>query len=180
MSWIATARIPVGVVMTAAGVGKLRGSTMTDAKAIMGYKIVNDDIATGLACVLPGIELGLGLSLLTGLNSKLTAAGSGAMLAGYTAALVHALQKGIVTDCGCFGSLASSQVSWKLVARNAGLIIAATAVAVNEPDVGTLDKHLNPVVRNSLSVLLLGGIATGSFLNRLHSLGLLKKNGIGR
>lgn len=180
MSMLVAARLPVGVVMTAAGVGKLRESAVADAKAIIGYKIVSDDVATGLACVLPGIELGLGLSLLTGLNSRFAAAGSGAMLAGYTAALVHALRKGIVTDCGCFGSLAASQVSWKLVARNAVLIAAATAVAVNEPDRATLDRYLSPAVRNSLSVVLLGGVAVGSLLDRLHSLGVLKSKEVGR
>lgn len=163
-------RVAAGILMTAAAVGKIRETACRDAENIQDYQLTGPEVSRALACGLPPVELATGISLLIGLNTRVASAVTGLMLVGYGGALGSALGRGIVADCGCFGSLAESQISWRLVARNAAFATGAALVAANEPDRGTLDSRLSGARTQLMSatlVTLVGGLAAR---NRVRSL----------
>lgn len=86
-----------------------------------------------LARAMPPIEAALGASLVTGVRVQQAAWLSGAVMLVFAGAMQSALSRGIVTDCGCFGSLSRSRVSGKIVARDVLLAAAAVHLAMTSP-----------------------------------------------
>lgn len=83
-----------------------------------------------LARAVPGVEVAVGLALVA--VPAWGAAATLALLAAFTAVLVHTVRSGRQVSCGCLGALDRGRpVSWRTVGRNAGLMaVAAVAVAV--------------------------------------------------
>jgi len=72
-------------------------------EAIVGYRLFPASWVSFLGYALPAVEVALGLLLLAGLFTRLTAIISGLLFLAFIAGLVSVWARGYSIDCGCFG-----------------------------------------------------------------------------
>lgn len=124
-------RFAVGALFVYAGAIKLKDPAAF-AVEIDHYELW-PATAPYLAVVLPGVELALGATLLSGprLWRRAAALGCGALMGAFTLAAATAVARGLNIDCGCFGGDASP-ITWLTLARDVALL-AACGIAVWDP-----------------------------------------------
>jgi putative oxidoreductase len=125
-------RLLVAAVFLAAAIPKVLdpASFATD---IDNYRVVPDALIGPMAVVLPLVETTIGLALVTGLYARGAAILASGMLVTFAIAMVQAIARGIDLDCGCFGHVVETQVSWMTVTRNVVLTLVCAAIALG-PD----------------------------------------------
>lgn len=102
--WIGTAaRVVLGIVWLIAGSLKV-GDLAASARAVYAYQLMSYDTAEVVGAVQPFLEIALGLLLLIGLSTRLTAAISAVLMVVFIAGISWAWAKGLRIDCGCFSS----------------------------------------------------------------------------
>jgi uncharacterized membrane protein YphA (DoxX/SURF4 family) len=102
--WISTlARLGLAAVWLVAGVTKV-GDLAASARAINAYDLMSYDVAKVVGAVQPFLEIALGLLLLIGLATRLTAAISAVLLVIFIAGIISAWARGLRIDCGCFST----------------------------------------------------------------------------
>lgn len=120
-------------LFVAAAVGKIR-DPLAFADSIAAYELVPWKTGiTLLALSLPTLEIILAAGLVTPRWRRTASLGTGLLMAVFTAALVSALIKGLVIDCGCFGG--ASFLNMPIphsIARNAVILIICAAVYAGE------------------------------------------------
>ncbi len=79
------------------------GRPLTSARAVQAYEIFPYDVAAVIGQALPIIELALGLLLLIGLFTRVSAGLSLLLLVVFMAGIASAWARGLEIDCGCFG-----------------------------------------------------------------------------
>ena len=108
--WISTAaRLGLAAVWLIAG-GLKVGDLAASARAVNAYQLMSYDVAEVVGAVQPFLEIALGLLLLIGLATRLTAGISAVLMAVFIAGIVSAWARGLEIDCGCFsegGALAA-------------------------------------------------------------------------
>lgn len=103
LPWLALlARLGLAAVWLYAGGSKI-GDLAASGRAVNAYRILPYDAAMALGAALPFVELALGVLLLLGLATRLTAAVSAALLTVFVAGIISAWARGLAIDCGCFG-----------------------------------------------------------------------------
>ncbi|MET8277387.1 MauE/DoxX family redox-associated membrane protein [Micromonospora sp. NPDC005174] len=128
--WLGTAaRLGLAAVWLVAGASKV-GDLAASGRAVNAYQVLPYDAATVLGAALPFVELALGVLLLLGLATRLTAAISAALLLVFIAGISSAWARGLAIDCGCFGSggqLAEGQAPSYLpeILRDLGFLVLA-------------------------------------------------------
>ncbi len=95
-----------------------------DAVAAFGLR----SIPTMFVFSVPAAEALIGASLVAGLYTRATAVMAFVLLSLFTVIVTSSVMRGDSHQCNCFGALAQSNVSWRLVYRNVGLILAAIFV----------------------------------------------------
>jgi uncharacterized membrane protein YphA (DoxX/SURF4 family) len=102
--WIGTlARLLLGVVWIIAGALKV-GDLTASGRAVVAYRLLPPSSATALGSVLPFVEIALGLLLVVGLATRLSAVVSALLLVAYIIGIASVWARGLRIDCGCFGS----------------------------------------------------------------------------
>lgn len=102
--WIGTAaRLGLAAVWLIAGALKV-GDLAASARAVNAYQVMSYDTAKVVGAVQPFLEIALGLLLLIGLSTRLTAVISALLLAVFVAGIASAWARGLRIDCGCFSS----------------------------------------------------------------------------
>ncbi|HEV7896828.1 MAG TPA: MauE/DoxX family redox-associated membrane protein [Planosporangium sp.] len=101
--WLGTlARVALAAVWLIAG-----GSKVTDlagsGRAVAAFRLMPVEMARIVGAALPFVEFALGVLLLLGLATRLAAAVSAALFAGYIVGIAAAWARGLSIDCGCFG-----------------------------------------------------------------------------
>ncbi|BEL09642.1 DoxX family membrane protein [Actinoplanes sichuanensis] len=100
--WIGTAaRVVLGVVWLIAGALKV-GDLAASARAVHAYQVMSYDTAKVVGAIQPFLEIALGLLLLIGLSTRLTAAISAVLMVVFIAGIASAWARGLRIDCGCF------------------------------------------------------------------------------
>jgi uncharacterized membrane protein YphA (DoxX/SURF4 family) len=100
--WIGTAaRVVLGVVWLIAGALKV-GDLAASARAVHAYQVMSYDTAQVVGAVQPFLEIALGLLLLIGLSTRLTAVISAVLMVVFVAGIASAWARGLRIDCGCF------------------------------------------------------------------------------
>ncbi|MFF5177756.1 MauE/DoxX family redox-associated membrane protein [Micromonospora sp. NPDC000316] len=151
------ARLGLAAVWLVAGASKV-GDLAASGRAVNAYQVMPYDVATVIGAALPFVELALGVLLLLGLATRLSAAVSAALLVVFIVGIASAWTRGLAIDCGCFGSggqLAEGQAPSYLpeILRDLGFLVMAgflliwprTPVSVDgwlsaEPDVEDEDE----------------------------------------
>lgn len=101
--WLGTlARLILGTVWIIAGASKI-GDLAASGRAVNAYRLLPYDAATFLGAVLPFLEIALGVLLIVGLATRLSAVVSAVLLVAFIIGIASAWIRGLRIDCGCFG-----------------------------------------------------------------------------
>ncbi|BCJ44693.1 hypothetical protein GCM10010168_15060 [Actinoplanes ianthinogenes] len=128
--WISTlARFGLAAVWLIAGATKV-GDLAESARAVNAYQVMSYDAARVVGAVQPFLEIALGLLLLAGLATRLTAAISAVLLVVFIGGIAWAWSQGLRIDCGCFstgGELGAGQdTAYGLdILRDLGFLVLA-------------------------------------------------------
>ncbi|MGA4687861.1 MauE/DoxX family redox-associated membrane protein [Micromonospora sp. AB353] len=128
--WLGVAaRLGLAAVWLIAGGTKV-GDLAASGRAVNAYQVMPYDVATVIGAALPFVELALGVLLLAGLATRVSAGVSAALLVVFIAGIASAWARGLAIDCGCFGSggqLAAGQTPSYLpeILRDLGFLVLA-------------------------------------------------------
>ncbi|MGV9766957.1 MauE/DoxX family redox-associated membrane protein [Micromonospora tulbaghiae] len=128
--WLGVAaRLGLAAVWLIAGGTKV-GDLAASGRAVNAYQVLPYDLATVIGAALPFVELALGVLLLAGLATRISAGVSAALLVVFIAGIASAWARGLAIDCGCFGSggqLAAGQTPSYLpeILRDLGFLVLA-------------------------------------------------------
>jgi len=98
------------------------------AMSVRAYKMIPFSLSNLFALVVSWSELIAGAMLLLGILPRKAAAALFLLLAAFTVAISTVLLRGMVVDCGCFGSEGGAATSWLLILRNVALLVATWLV----------------------------------------------------
>jgi putative oxidoreductase len=101
------------------------------ATDVANYRLVPAVLVPWTAVAVVGIELVIGLALLTGLYARGAALVAAAMLVVFIAGLSQALLRGIDLRCGCFSG--DEAADWWTVLRDLGMLVPAILVLTLRP-----------------------------------------------
>ena len=121
---IAIATVVLGAVFLVAGVTKV--------SAPKQWRVQSADLGVprGVATALPFGELVIGALLVSQVARRPVAMLAAALLIAFTTLLVVRLRQGRRPPCACFGAWSAKPIGWSDVARNAGFLLVAAAVAI--------------------------------------------------
>ncbi len=121
-------RILVSIILFSAGWAKAR-DPKGFANVVNGLGVLPARAVVPTARVLPWVEMGTAVILLWGPTAPFAAIIGSGLLGVFSAAIAVALARGDTPECGCFGHLAPTKASWRLVVRNVALIVLLVPVA---------------------------------------------------
>ncbi|WP_229674446.1 MauE/DoxX family redox-associated membrane protein [Nakamurella endophytica] len=117
--------------------GSIKAADLTQTRlAVRAYRLLPVSVADTVGLILPFLELALGLLLLVGLATRLTAVLSAVVLLVFIGGVASAAARGLSIDCGCFGGggqVAAGQTAYTAeILRDTGFLVLA-AVLVRWP-----------------------------------------------
>jgi uncharacterized membrane protein YphA (DoxX/SURF4 family) len=128
--WISTvARLGLAAVFLIAGATKV-GDLAASGRAVSAYQLMPYEAAKVVGAAQPFLEIALGLLLLIGIATRLSAGIGAVLLVIFIAGIVSAWARGLQIDCGCFssgGQLAGGQLpqyGWEIL-RDLGFLVLA-------------------------------------------------------
>jgi uncharacterized membrane protein YphA (DoxX/SURF4 family) len=142
------ARLVVGGVWLLAGLLKLPDPA-ENVRAVRAYRLLPEAVVPTVGHLLPVLEVMVGMCLLLGLLTRVTAALSVLMLATFVVGIASAWARGLSIDCGCFGAGASptedaaAQYPWD-IARDVGLLLLSAWLVWRPRTRWSLDRRLLP------------------------------------
>lgn len=133
MEWVGlAARLILGVTYLVAGVLKARDlqATQMDTRA---FRILSYDVANIWGTFMPFLEVLLGLLLIAGLMTRMTAVLGGLLMIAFIIGISSVWSRGIVIQCGCFGSNGklptTAAYKWDIL-RDVGLLLCAAWLVI--------------------------------------------------
>jgi uncharacterized membrane protein YphA (DoxX/SURF4 family) len=112
--WLSTAcRLGLAGIWLWAGLSKMLAPEEA-VRAVAAYRLLPHDLVNPVAWGLPFAETALGVLLLLGIRTRVSAFVSLLLLALFVAAVASALTRGLRIYCGCFGGGGSSpSAGWR-------------------------------------------------------------------
>jgi uncharacterized membrane protein YphA (DoxX/SURF4 family) len=147
LPWVTTvARLILGVVLIVAGVPKFR-DPIQSVTAVKAYQLLPDPVATTVGHVLPIAEIILGILLVVGLLTRVSAVLGGLLMLAFVFGIAWAWANGLKIDCGCFGGggqlAAGEEPTYLLdIVRDFGLVVCAAWTALFPPGRLAMDTLL--------------------------------------
>lgn len=139
------ARLILGVVLIWAGAAKVTRPALS-ALAVRAYQILPYDFAGYVGYALPVVEILVGLLLVIGLFTRMSAVLGGLMMLAFIFGISWAWAHGYSIDCGCFGgggTIAASQTQYPLeILRDVGIAACAAWLVVRPGTAYSLDHRL--------------------------------------
>ena len=143
--WIGLiARLILGGTLIAAGylkIDELDKSKM----AVRAYELLPVSLANFLGTTLPFFELGVGLLLVLGAATRITAGLSAILMIAFMIGISQAWARGLSIDCGCFGGggqVAPGEADYLTpLLRDTGLALLALYLVKFPRSRFSLDKH---------------------------------------
>lgn len=121
-------RLILGGVLFIAGYLKV-GTPDKSQMAVRAYEVLPISLANPIGLLLPYVEIGLGLFLILGVYTRISAALGGAIMVIFIVAIAQAWARGLTIDCGCFGGggqVAASETKYlSEIIRDTGLVLLA-------------------------------------------------------
>ena len=112
------------------------------ATDVANYRLVPEVLVPWTAAAVVGIEVVVGLALLTGVYARGAALLAAGMLLVFIAGLSQALLRGINLRCGCFSS--DEPADWWTVLRDLAMLVPAIVVLTLRPEARTHDAAPRP------------------------------------
>jgi uncharacterized membrane protein YphA (DoxX/SURF4 family) len=139
------ARLILGIVLVWAGLSKVT-SPKVSAQAVRAYQILPYNFAAYFGYALPVVEIVVGLLLVVGLFTRVSAVVGGLLMLTFIFGISWAWGHGYALDCGCFGgggTIAPSQTQypWEIL-RDTGLAACATWLVIRPSTSYSLDHRL--------------------------------------
>ena len=121
-------RLVLGGVLFIAGY--LKVSTPDKSQmAVRAYEVLPISLANLIGLLLPYVEIGIGLLLILGVYTRISAALGGAIMVIFIVAIAQAWARGLTIDCGCFGGggqVAASETKYlSEIIRDTALVLLA-------------------------------------------------------
>ena len=139
------AGLVLGVVLLVAGGLKVT-SLAASARAVRAFQILPYDLAGYVGYVLPVVEILVGLLLVAGLFTRVSAAVGGPLLMVFMIGIASAWVRGLNIDCGCFGgggTIGASETQYGVdLLRDAALVACAGWLVVRPRTAYSLDHRL--------------------------------------
>jgi len=139
------ARLILGVVLLVAGGLKVT-SPAASALAVRAFQILPYDFAGYVGFALPVVEILIGLLLVSGLFTRLSAALGGLLMLAFMVGIASAWVRGLNIDCGCFGgggTIGASETQYGVdLVRDAGLAACAAWLVARPHTAYSLDHRL--------------------------------------
>jgi putative oxidoreductase len=160
------ARLVVGGILIVAAAAKLRAGRADFFRRVYAYDLLPARASWTLARALPSVELGVGVLLVLGLIASVASAAAALLLLTFSAAVSISLLRGRDQQCGCGGDL--RPVSWRLVGRNACLVLISVALLRAGPGLASLDRAFdwspftNPFALALAATVFLGSVWLGA------------------
>jgi uncharacterized membrane protein YphA (DoxX/SURF4 family) len=148
VQWVSLlARLGLAAVFLTAGALKIT-DLAASSRAVVAYELMPADVAITVGAIQPFFELTLGVLLLLGLATRVTAMISAAVLVAFISGIVSAWARGLNIDCGCFskgGQLPPGQTPNYLpeILRDVGLLALAVLLIVYPASRFSLDGWLH-------------------------------------
>jgi putative oxidoreductase len=120
-------RCVLGGIFLYSGYVKLQ-QPLQFAVAIVGYKLVPENLVFPLATYLPWLEIALGVGILIGWKIRYFSLGAVALLLLFIAVLTITISRGIEANCGCFSL--DERISPMTVARDSLILLPALYLTV--------------------------------------------------
>lgn len=115
--------------------------------AVQAYDLLPGSVSSLVAGALPFLELALGVLLLVGLGTRLTAIVSSVVLLAFIGAVAQSWARGLTIDCGCFGGggqVAPGETQYpQEIARDIGFLVLAAWLMARPRGIASLDGWLN-------------------------------------
>jgi uncharacterized membrane protein YphA (DoxX/SURF4 family) len=131
--WVTlAARLILGVTLLIAGLLKV---TRLDAsiQSVRLYQLLPWDTTSFIGTALPIVEIAVGLLLITGTFTRLSAVLGSLLMVAFIIGIASVWARGISIDCGCFGgggAVEASKTQYPLeIARDTGLLLAGAWAA---------------------------------------------------
>jgi putative oxidoreductase len=127
------ARLIIGGIFIYASIHKILEPAQF-AVAVRNYQLVPSAWTHLVALTLPWIEIGAGICLILGIQTRASALLTTGMLSVFLAAVVYAYAIGLDIDCGCFTSGAASKgrIDMLTIARDAGVLLISVFILAAE------------------------------------------------
>ncbi len=114
--------------------------------AVQAYDLLPGSVSSVVAGAIPFLELALGVLLLAGLGTRITAAVSALVLLAFIGAVAQSWARGLTIDCGCFGGggeVAPGETRYpQEIARDLGFLLLAGWLTVRPRSKLSLDGWL--------------------------------------
>ncbi|HBX82116.1 MAG: DoxX family protein [Propionibacteriaceae bacterium] len=128
LDWVGlVVRLVFGGVFFWAGASKL-GNLEESVYAVRAYRILPFDVAAVFGYALPIIEVAIGVLLIIGLFTRLSALAGSLLMLAFIGGIASVWIRGFSIDCGCFGGggdvakeIALASYPWE-IARDVGLL----------------------------------------------------------
>jgi uncharacterized membrane protein YphA (DoxX/SURF4 family) len=139
------ARLIVGVVLIWAGAAKVTSPALS-ARAVRAFQILPYDFAGYVGYALPVVEILVGLLLVIGLFTRLSATVGGILMVAFIIGIASAWARGLTIDCGCFGgggTIAAAQTQYpRDILRDVGVAACAAWLVARPRTAYSLDQRL--------------------------------------
>jgi uncharacterized membrane protein YphA (DoxX/SURF4 family) len=127
--------------------GSIKASDLNQTYvAVQAYDLLPAGAVSTVAGAVPFLELALGVLLLVGLGTRLTAVVSAVVLLAFIGAVAQAWARGLSIDCGCFGGggqVASGDTRYpQEIARDIGFLVLAGWLIVRPRTLLAMDGWL--------------------------------------
>jgi uncharacterized membrane protein YphA (DoxX/SURF4 family) len=111
--------------------------------AVKAYDLLPGGMVSPVAAAVPFLELALGVLLVIGLGTRLTAVLSALVLLAFIGAVAQSWARGLTISCGCFGGggeVAAGQTEYpQEIARDIGFLLLAAWLVVRPRTALSLD-----------------------------------------
>lgn len=139
------ARLTLGIVLLVAGGLKVQNLEESQ-RAVRAYQLLPYDLANIMGTVLPIVEIIVGILLILGLFTRVSAAIGALMMLAFVFGISWAWAKGLSIDCGCFGGggeVENGAEKYPMkIAQDLGLAILGIWLVVRPSSLLSLDKFL--------------------------------------
>lgn len=114
--------------------------------AVQAYDLLPPGLVSVVAAAIPFLELALGVLLLIGLGTRLTAVVASVVLVAFIGAVAQSWARGLTIDCGCFGGggqVSASETAYpEEIARDIGFLLLAGWLIVRPASWLSVDRVL--------------------------------------
>ena len=148
-SWAGVAaRLVVGAVWVVAGLLKVPDPA-ENVRAVRAYQLLPESGVSTVGYALPIVEVLIGLLLVVGLLTRVSAILSGLLLVAFIIGISSAWARGLEIECGCFGggggpaANASAKYPWE-ISRDLGLLLLSSWLVWRPRTPWALDNRVLP------------------------------------